>query len=186
MKQLDDNYRTEIVAALRAEPFKYVHQLSNFRMLINELFVSPFPNIHKELLVIGYYLNKHSYLLADTSNSDRKNKSEVRQFFSEQNVREKMILPYCNDDKRFYVLIDRSIERNYQKYQNVIYNTIGMNIEKLFKIRHDSSSVADDYEKMAADNDLCLSDYEVGLINEAYNSYQYTLKCYLNNTLVWY
>ena len=61
-----------------------------------------------------------------------------------------------------------------------------MNIEKLFKIRPDSSSVADDYEKMAADNDLRLSNYEVGLINEAYNSYQYTLKCYLNNTPVWY
>lgn len=177
-KEMDDNFRIYIIAVIRMMPFKYVHKLSFFRKIINNLFVRQFSSTYKSLLIIGYFMFKHNYMYVSTSYGE-KVVSDVREFFSEQNVRRKLYEPYSKDDEEYYIIVFKSVNKNYSKYQNIIYNTIGNNIKKLFRISRDGFSTADEYNKLGADNDLKLTDFEVGVINESFNLYQYTFERFL-------
>jgi hypothetical protein len=75
------------------------------------------------------------------------------------------------EDKDFYNVVYKTIRINYRRYENIVYNVIGMNIEKIFQYKSPDDNTVANYSKMAADSDLRLKDYEVGLINEAFNLY---------------
>ncbi len=154
----------EIISALRSNPLKYVHQLANYRKIVNELALIRRPDTYKMLLIIGYFLEKHGYV-------KNGNDASITRFFSRDNVKKKLDEQMSMEDKDFYNVVYKTIRINYRRYENIVYNVIGMNIEKIFQYKSPDDNTVANYSKMAADSDLRLKDYEVGLINEAFNLY---------------
>ena len=74
----------------------------------------------------------------------------------------------------YYDIILRTVYNNYHRYENIIYNIIGMNIEKIFQYKNDDDNIIATFTKMTSDNDLRLKDSEIGLIAEAFNLYAET------------
>ena len=58
---------------------------------------------------------KHNYMYVSTSYGE-KVVSDVREFFSEQNVRRKLSEPYSKDDEEYYIIVFKSVNKNYSKY----------------------------------------------------------------------
>ena len=155
------------------EPFNYLHRLKSFKDLINKFLFDNYGPSYKELLILGYFMYKHNYLYI--YNENRK-KDGVKDFFSEKNVRLKLSQPYSSNDDEYYYIVLKSLHRNYNSYENIIYNTVGPCVKKLFNINTLRESIVDTYNKLAKDNDLSLTDEQVTLINESYNAYQYALE----------
>ena len=74
----------------------------------------------------------------------------------------------------YYDIILRTVYNNYHRYENIIYNIIGMNIEKIFQYKNDDDNIIATFTKMTSDNNLRLKDSEIGLIAEAFNLYTET------------
>lgn len=176
VKELDKNFRTEIVCALRAEPFKYVHELNLFRRILHELIFFKRNDIREMLLIVGYFLYKHKYIRSKTSGLSGRDLSE---FFSFDNIKNLLNNP-SRDVDDYLKIIYNFIKKDYLKYENIVYNIIGMNIEKIFHYKSPTNNQIIRYQKMAADNDLKLKDSEVGLINESFNYFSINLERWLN------
>ena len=131
---------------------------------MNELALIRRPDTYKMLLIIGYFLEKHGYV-------KNGNDASITRFFSRDNVKKKLDEQMSMEDKDFYNVVYKTIRINYRRYENIVYNVIGMNIEKIFQYKSPDDNTVANYSKMAADSDLRLKDYEVGLINEAFNLY---------------
>lgn len=120
--KLEDNLRKFVFSVLRMQPFNYVHRLNQFGKLINIPLFELYKKDYKELLILGYYMYKHNYLYIYTENFKE---DGVKQFFSYMNIVNKLNEPYSEDDKKFYYIVLKSIHRNFYRYQNIIYNTVG-------------------------------------------------------------
>ena len=116
---------------------------------------------------------KHNYLYIYTEN---RKKDGVKDFFSEKNVCLKLSQPYSQEDDEYYDIVLKSIHRNYDHYENIIFNIVGPRVRRLFHINPIGESIVDTYNQLAKDNDLSLTDEQVTLINESYNAYQYALE----------
>lgn len=142
------NFRMEIICTLRSAPFKYVHQLHMFRRIVNELFLIKKKENQEALKILGYYLHKHKYM------------SETRDDFS--------------SDEDYISAVLRVIRNNYHRYENIIYNIVGQNIERIFGYNKSDSTLIT-FDKIVGSENLGLKDSEVGLINEAYLLYASSL-----------
>ncbi len=169
----DDNFRTEIISALRSNPLKYVHGLPEFRKAVNQMAMIMRPDIYKAYLILGYFLEKHGYI-------KNGNDADVREFFSEKSVTERLGKSMDKNDMPYYEIVFRVVRMNYRRFENIIYNIVGSNIEKIFRYKSPEDNVVTQYSKMAADSDLKLKDYEVGLINESFNRYADSMKRWIN------
>ena len=181
LKGLNDNFRGYVIAALRTRPFRVTHLLHSFLKALNDLKVQSVQTNYKALLVWGYYMNRHGYL----EKSERPSRKDVSAFFSERNIRRKLSEPCSRDDKDYYFLVIRSIERNYARYENIVYNTVGMNIERLFDIHHGLSRVVDDYVRMSLSKDRRLSDDEMRLVFESWRRFVSERESFLSGTQRW-
>lgn len=170
----DDNFRMEIISALRSNPLKYVHSLAGFRRTVNELALIKRPETYKILLVLGYFLEKHGYIKSG-------NDALVKKFFSKDVVMMKLEEPFSEVDRNFYEVVMKVVQMNYRRYENIVYNVIGMNIEHIFQYKNPDNNTVVKFSRLAADSDLKLKDYEVGLINEAFNLYADAKNRWLNN-----
>jgi hypothetical protein len=147
--------------------------LLSFYSLLNDFFATDFSEIYKELLILGYYLNKHNYLIINNY------------FFSESNVRNKLLQPYSKEDFDDYALIFRIVHQNYDTYQNAIYNSVGKNIEFIFKFKSNDDNIATTFNKLAEESSKDLSVSEINMINDSFNCYQYHLRRFLEGVQGW-
>lgn len=132
-------------------------------------------DIRKILLVAGYFLYKHRYL---TSKKTGLIGEDLSNFFNIENI--KTLLNNNQNIDEYLKIIYKVIRKNYNRYENIIYNIIGQNVEKIIRYKSDTDNDIVMYQKMAADNDLRLKDFEVGLINESFNYYSDVLERWLN------
>lgn len=148
LKNANTNFRIEIICTLRSAPFKYVHQLHMFRRIVNEMFLIKKKENREAMKILGYYLHKHKYI------------SETRNDFS--------------SDDEYILAVLRIVQKNYHRYENIIYNIVGQNIERIFAYKKPDCTLIT-FDKIVSSDDLGLKDYEVGLINEAYRLYANTI-----------
>jgi hypothetical protein len=175
-----NNFRTEIVSLMKSYPFKYVHFLGTFQKLVNtfQLDVSKKTDNYAIALVLGYFMFKHNYIKASISSN------KIERFFSTYNIISKLKNGYSEDDDNMCRIVQDAVYKNYRKYQNIIYNTIGLNVEKIFNYTSASNNSIVHFNKLASDSDLKLKLYEVELINESYNYYVDNKNRWLKGSLV--
>lgn len=134
-RQADKNFRTEIVSALKSEPLRFAHHLPEFRKAVNEITpIGHIKTIYKVLLLLGYFLEKNNYIKSG-------NNKDVKQFFSKLSVIEKFSKPISEKDMPYYDIILRTVYNNYHKYENIIYNIIGINIEKIIHYKNNEDNI---------------------------------------------
>ncbi len=179
---MDKNFRGEIISLLRINPFRYVHQLHTFRDAMSNMFNPKRRENYKITLVVGYFMFKHNYF---NSGSIKSSMKELKKFFSYNNIKQKLSEPLDNRDEKFYYDVWLAVHKNYQRYENIIYNTLGMRIEYLYGQTKGGENDVIKFNKLAADNDLRLTDQQVGLITESYNMYLYYKERWLNGYPMW-
>jgi hypothetical protein len=79
-----------------------------------------------------------------------------------------------SSDEDYISAVLRVIRNNYHRYENIIYNIVGQNIERIFGYNKSDSTLIT-FDKIVGSEDLGLKDSEVGLINEAYLLYASSL-----------
>lgn len=129
---LKDNFRSKIIAVLRTYPFKYVHMLPKFTKLVLELrnSVRLYNKTKNCVLIIGYYLMKHNYIRT----VDKETLKKMRIFFCEENVKKKLKENVKSEEIEYYVIVQKTVFNIFRRYQNTIFNVVGLNIEEILRI----------------------------------------------------
>ena len=173
--KIEDNFRLYIVSLLRLNSFCYIHNLRKFRNEVNSLTIKVKETNRKYILIIGYFFLKHKYL----TNTDR----DIRNYFSKDNVTRILSTNNFSGIDDYYDYIFRAIERNYMRYENIIYNIVGQNIEKIIKRKSKEDNIVVQYQNMAASNNNRLKQWEISSINEAREYYLLSFERWLKGKL---